>query len=376
MGFLESNQEEALKRQFQSLRPQPSSSRPLFEASSSQHTKNQGLGASKTSCNEKACRRSFRNVKEEPGIRGLKQLGGLSNIKKELRTIALSALKYSHLFRHSDSLGMPNNFGVFLHGPQGTGKTVLVSGFAKEYGFPMFDVSCGMLAHGLFGDSEAFVQMLFQLASKGSSCVIFLDGCDAVLSPSRNNDGSHAKRDEKAMVGLNNQGTSVFVFGATNYLGLIKFDTGFGRRFETQVHVGLPGEAAMVQILEPSLKIIYHTVQVGEYLELAEAGLGLTGADISVLMIKMVRKEISNLVAAKTFTKEKFNGKDILVPCRQNVSESIKKDSPGYNDSMVWCKPFSKRDILTTLRHAKRSVTRLERETHEKWSDANSTMSA
>lgn len=61
-----------------------------------------------------------------------------------------------------------------LHGPAGTGKTLLVEKVAAEAGFMLLSISPSMILSKWAGDSEKAISGVFDIARSFQPCIIFL----------------------------------------------------------------------------------------------------------------------------------------------------------------------------------------------------------
>ena len=76
--------------------------------------------------------------------------------------------------------------GILLHGPPGSGKTLLVNAIAGEFGLVSLNVSAHSIRVGKSGEPEKKIQRLFEEARKKAPCLIFVDEIDA-LTPGGGN---------------------------------------------------------------------------------------------------------------------------------------------------------------------------------------------
>src|SRR4029453_1139433 len=79
--------------------------------------------------------------------------------------------------------------GVLLHGPSGTGKTMLAKAVATESEANFISVKGPELLSKWVGESEKGVREIFRRARQASPCIIFFDEIDSI-APIRGLDGS------------------------------------------------------------------------------------------------------------------------------------------------------------------------------------------
>ena len=111
------------------------------------------------------------------------EIGGLSEQAKQLQQAILLPVRRPSLFAQSKLFLSPK--GILLHGPPGTGKTMLVRAIAREARFTFLCVNLARLFSKWYGESNKFAEAYFSLARKLAPSLIFIDEVDCVFSKGR-----------------------------------------------------------------------------------------------------------------------------------------------------------------------------------------------
>src|SRR5712692_11314811 len=211
------------------------------------------------------------------------EIGGLEGVKKELQEAVEWPLKYPELYK---TIGYSMPKGILLHGPSGTGKTLLAKAVATESEANFISVRGPELLSKWVGESERGIREVFRRARQASPCVIFFDEVDA-LAPTRGMGGdsmvtervvSQLLTELDGVQSLN----GVVVLAATNRIDIV--DTALLRagRFDKLIQIPLPDKPARKEILKIHMKgvPVAKDVVVDRLVEMTE---GLSGADMSSL---------------------------------------------------------------------------------------------
>jgi proteasome regulatory subunit len=106
-------------------------------------------------------------------------IGGLEEQIQEVREAVEQPLVNTEQFR---AVGIDPPSGVLLHGPPGTGKTMLAKAVANETDATFIKMAGSELVQKFIGEGARLVRDLFELASENEPAVIFIDEIDAIAS--------------------------------------------------------------------------------------------------------------------------------------------------------------------------------------------------
>jgi len=205
-------------------------------------------------------------------------VAGVDDAKEELREV----VEFLRDPRRYKKLGAKVPTGVLLHGPPGTGKTMLAKAVAHESGAQFFSQSAASFVEMFAGLGAARIRRLFREARKHEPAILFIDELDAVGAQRGGDNNSEREQTlNQLLVEMDGFGTTerVVVIAASNLLE--KLDPALLRpgRFDRQIFVSPPDVAGRRKVLE------VHTD--GKPLHEVDLGLvarqtsGLTGADLA-----------------------------------------------------------------------------------------------
>ena len=216
-------------------------------------------------------------------------IGGLAKVKKRLRDLIERPLRHPDLFTR---LGLPTNPGILLHGPPGSGKTMLAQAVARECGVNFVAIQGPELLSQWLGESEESVRGLFNVARRAAPCVVFFDQLDAI-APRRTDMEFEGTRAPQRVVsqllseldGME-QRAQVMVIGATNNIAVVDPSILRPGRFGVHIYVGLPDEDDRAEILAIQLRsaaLAPGLALDGLIAHLTPLTAGFSGADLAFL---------------------------------------------------------------------------------------------
>ncbi|MDF0680141.1 MAG: AAA family ATPase [Candidatus Nitrosocosmicus sp.] len=153
-------------------------------------------------------------------------------------------LRYPDLYT---KLGHSNPKGILMHGPSGTGKTMLAKAVATESEANFISVKGPELLSKWVGESERGIREIFRRARQAAPCVVFFDEIDSI-APVRGLGGDSMVTERVVSQLLTEldgiqQLTSVVIIAATNRSDMIDPALLRPGRFDKIVYVPLPDKA-------------------------------------------------------------------------------------------------------------------------------------
>ncbi len=214
---------------------------------------------------------------------GWDDVGGLADIKEQLRNLVERPLKEPEAFR---AAGVTPPAGILLFGPPGTGKTMMAKALAKSCGVNFLAMDGPEVFTKWLGESEEAIRHIFRVARQLAPSIIFFDQLDA-LAPLRAAE-SGSRTTERVvnqllaeLDGMESAHGNVVVLAATNRIDLVDPSVLRPGRLGTQFNLPLPDSEERREIFEKETRGIRLGVH-GEQLfaRFAQQTEGWSGADI------------------------------------------------------------------------------------------------
>ena len=209
-------------------------------------------------------------------------LGGIKPALSKIREIIELPLKHPELFNR---LGIDAPKGVLLHGPPGTGKTMLAKAVANESEAYFITINGPEIMSKYYGESEHKLREAFDLAEKNAPAIIFIDEIDSI-APKRAEVTGEVERRVVAqllslMDGLKSR-KNVIVIGATNRPEALDMALRRPGRFDREIELRAPDREGRHEIFQIHTRGMPLAEDVSLD-KLADRTYGFVGADIAAL---------------------------------------------------------------------------------------------
>jgi transitional endoplasmic reticulum ATPase len=213
---------------------------------------------------------------------GYEDVGGCRKQMALIREMIELPLRHPALFK---TLGVKPPRGVLLHGPPGSGKTLIARAVANETGAFFFLINGPEIMSKMAGESEKNLRAAFEDAEKNAPAIIFIDEIDSIAPKREKTNGEVEKRIVSQLLtlmdGLKSRG-QVIVIGATNRPNTI--DNALRRfgRFDREIDIGVPDDIGRMEILRIHTRNMKLDKDI-DIEEIAKDTHGYVGADLAQL---------------------------------------------------------------------------------------------
>lgn len=274
---------------------------------------------------------------EIPNVRW-SDIGGLEELKQELRETIEWPLKYKSVFDYANA-NPPK--GVFIYGPPGTGKTLIAKAVANESEANFISIKGPELLSKWVGESEKGIREIFRKARQAAPCIIFFDEIDAI-APTRGGDSSDSHVTERVISQLLTELDgleelkNVTVIAASNRPDIVDPALLRSGRFDRHIYVPPPDRDSRIKIIRIHIKNIpLGNIDVERLADMTE---NFTGADlasfISTAVMLAIRQHIfkyQDPIDAEKHVRE-------LRVNMQHIEDAMKKIHPLSNEEIEWYK--------------------------------------
>ncbi len=212
-------------------------------------------------------------------------IGGIDEQIDEVRETVEMPLRNPGMF---EEVGIEPPAGVLLHGPPGTGKTMLAKAVANQTDATFIKMAGSELVHKFIGEGAKLVRDLFELARQNEPAVIFIDEIDAIAAKRTDSKTSGDAEVQRTMMqllaemdGFEERG-EIRIIAATNRFDMLDRAILRPGRFDRLIEVPEPNEEGRREIFQIHTRNMNIADDV-EFDNLARQITAASGADIKAI---------------------------------------------------------------------------------------------
>ena len=189
---------------------------------------------------------------EEKPSEDYTDIGGLDKQIEELREGVVYPITHAELY---ENIGIRPPKGVLMHGPPGTGKTMMARACAAQTNACFLKLAGPQLVQMFIGDGAKMIRDAFTLAKEKAPTIIFIDELDAIGTKRFDSDTAGDREVQRTMLELLNQldGFSpddrIKVIAATNRPDILDPALLRSGRLDRKIEFPHPNEDARAQIM-------------------------------------------------------------------------------------------------------------------------------
>jgi len=278
-----------------------------------------------------------------------KQVGGLDEVKQELKEAVEWPLKYPDVF---EQLRTKPPKGILMFGPPGTGKTLLAKAVANESECNFIAVKGPELLSKWVGESEKGVREIFRKARQASPSIIFFDEIDALVPKRGSYQGSsHVTESVVSQILTELDGMeelkNVTILAATNRPDMLDDALLRPGRLERHIYVPAPDPESRRKIFEVYLggeteSILAKDVDIDALVAKTD---GYVGADIEALVRETKMAAMRDFIvqmSGRTEQERKDAIKNVMLTKAHfdaallNVKGSLDADAIEKSERQAW----------------------------------------
>ncbi|MEF8974989.1 MAG: proteasome-activating nucleotidase [Halapricum sp.] len=245
---------------------------------------NNSLSIVKSLDDETDVRARVMQVDASPDV-GYSDIGGIEEQIEEVRETVEMPLKNPEMF---DEVGIDPPSGVLLHGPPGTGKTMMAKAVANQTDATFIKMAGSELVHKFIGEGAKLVRDLFELARQHEPAVIFIDEIDAIAAKRTESKTSGDAEVQRTMMqllsemdGFEDRG-QISIIAATNRFDMLDRAILRPGRFDRLIEVPKPDAEGREQIFRIHTRDM-NLAETVDFESLAEETGEASGADIKAV---------------------------------------------------------------------------------------------
>lgn len=210
-------------------------------------------------------------------------VAGMQEIKIQLHNDLVLPIRHREKFRR---FGVDPPNGILFYGPPGCGKTYIARRLADRIGYGFYEMKLSHIGSSFIHKTATRIGEMFQYAEREGPMVLFLDEFDS-LGADRDAPGTAGHRLEEVnellrqMDGCHERG--ILVIGACNLAGRVDGALKRPGRFDRQIYIGPPDDAAREDLFRHFLRERPADERI-DYGEMVRRSEGYSNADIEAVV--------------------------------------------------------------------------------------------
>jgi len=263
-------------------------------------------------------------------------LGGMTSTIDALREMVELPLRHPELFQR---LGVDPPKGVLLHGPPGTGKTMLARAVANESAAKFFSIAGPEIMGSAYGESERRLREIFEEAAQAAPSIIFIDEIDSI-APKRGQVTGEAEKRLVAQLltlldGIEPRQNTV-VIAATNRPEAIDEALRRPGRFDREIIIGVPDQPGRREILGIHTRGMPLGPDV-DLDDLARRTYGFVGADIAALTREAALEAVRRIMPRLNL------GEDVIP---NEILDALSVELRDFDNALKRVQPSAMREVM------------------------------
>jgi transitional endoplasmic reticulum ATPase len=269
------------------------------------------------------CYQKYQTLNQEPLIEvkktklksqlSFKDVGGLEDLKKEIRLRIIEPLKNPEIFK---KFGKKVGGGILMYGPPGCGKSLIAEATANEANATFFHVKASDLKSKYVGETEQNIAKLFEQAREQSPSIIFFDEFE-VLGGARETSDPYTRQAVSQLLtemdGVGSKDDQILLLAATNEPWNIDVALRREGRFGRSLFIPQPDEESRANILKILLKDKPVSLEIN-YDELSHYTENYSGADLKGLVESATDIPLTHYIETQVLRKiNRSDFKDVLM---------------------------------------------------------------
>ncbi|ODV80285.1 putative ATPase of the CDC48/PAS1/SEC18 family [Suhomyces tanzawaensis NRRL Y-17324] len=235
-----------------------------------------------------------------PQLPQLLNYGHIGGLSKQIATLQSTIELPLHNPTLFSNFGISPPRGILLHGPPGTGKTMLLRCVANQTNAHILTINGPSIVSKYLGETENAIRDIFVEARKYQPSIIFMDEVDSLV-PNRNSDDSGESESRVVatlltMMDSIGDSSRIVIVGSTNRPNTIDPALRRPGRFDQEVEIGIPDVEARGDILQKlfgKMNVSKHNLSSEDITSIASKTHGYVGADLTALCRESVMKAIA-----------------------------------------------------------------------------------